>query len=371
MQSPRTPLLLAILCCLLAGSGVAQKPKPDPDGGYIPTVAPDDKTKKKKPDETQAPPPSAELPAAVTAETARLAYQVSPLESKGLLSQQTRDALKALLRSNRGPIVKLRAFVAGSGDLRRVGEIAGEMFLEKHLTLPALSVAQVGALPLLGAQVVIEATETDRRVVNPAGVAFLAAQSAASVADSLARLKSVLGTAGMQPSDALLITCFVSSLDDQRGTQPAMAAAFPGAALDYVQMQRSPVTPGASCEAVARLTKTASSSDSQMAAVSSPQVVITGTQLAFGNQDSDFKLAFGRLEKTLAASNARLDHAVMAHLYITASGLSRRVLAIQSAETSSSHPPATTLVPFESLPSLDAVFGIDAIAVPDSATAQP
>ena len=69
--------------------------------------------------------------------------------------------------------MKLRAFVAGSGDLRRIGEIAGEMFLEKHLPLPALSVAQVGALPLEGAQIVIEATEADRKVVNPAGLPFL------------------------------------------------------------------------------------------------------------------------------------------------------------------------------------------------------
>jgi enamine deaminase RidA (YjgF/YER057c/UK114 family) len=363
MQVLRTPLLATVLLAL-AGSGVAQNPKPNPDDGYIPVVAPD--KKKKKGDEiTQALPPSPELPSAVTTETARLAYQVSPLSSKGLLSQQTRDALKALLRSNHGPIVKLRAFVAGSGDLRRIGEIAGEMFLEKHLPLPALSVAQVGALPLEGAQVVIEATEADRRMVNPSGVAFLAAQPASRVADSLSKLKSVLASAGMQPSEALLITCFVSSLDDQRDTQQAMASDFPGTPLDYVQMQRGPVIPAASCEATARLTKPASSSGSQMAAVSSPQVIITGTQLAFGNKDSDFTLAFERLEKTLAASKTRLDRVVMAHLYITASGLSSRVLAIQSAHSNPAHPPAIALVPFESLPSLDALFGIDVIAVPE------
>ena len=84
---------------------------------------------------------------------------MTPLSAKGLLSQQTRDALKGLLHSSHGTIVKLRAFVAGSGDLRRVGEIAGEMFLEKHMPLPALTVVQVGALPLEGAQVVMEATE--------------------------------------------------------------------------------------------------------------------------------------------------------------------------------------------------------------------
>jgi enamine deaminase RidA (YjgF/YER057c/UK114 family) len=364
MQFQRTPLVCSVLLALAAATGVAQNPKPDPDAGYIPVVAPEGKKKKKGDEITQAPPPSPELPAAVTADTARLAYQVSPLSSKGLLSQQTRDALKALLKSSRGPIVKLRAFVAGSGDLRRIGEIVGAMFLEKHLPLPALSVAQVGALPLEGAQIVIEATEADRKVVNPSGVAFLAAQPASRVADSLARLKSVLATAGIKPSDALLITCFVSSLDDQRDTQPAMAADFPGAALDYVQMQRGPVTPAASCEATARLTQPASSSNSQMALVSSLQVIITGTQLAFGNQDSDFKLAFDRLDKTLAASQTRIDRVVMAHLYVTASGLSSRVLAIQSGTASSTHPPATTLVPFESLPSLDALFGIDVIAVP-------
>jgi enamine deaminase RidA (YjgF/YER057c/UK114 family) len=369
MHFVRTLLLLAILC-LLGGSGVAQSSKKlDPDAGYIPVVAPEDKKKKKGDDVTQAPPPSAELPAAVTAETDRLAFQVSPLESKGLLSQQTRDALKALLKSNRGPIVKLRAFVAGSGDLRRVGEIAGEMFLEKHLPLPALSVAQVGALPLEGAQIVIEATEVDHKVVNPAGIAFLAGEASPSVGESLDKLKSVLSSAGMQPDDALAVTCFVSSLDDQRDTHPAMAASFPSATLNYVQMQRNPVTSAADCEAIARLRTTPAAAvsfvnNSQAALVASPQVVITGIQLAFGNQDSDFKLAFERLEKTLAASKTSIGHVVMSHLYVTASGLRSRVLAIQSAQAGPAHAPAATLVPFESLPSLDAMFGIDVIAVP-------
>ncbi len=267
-------LLLAILFSLLTGSAGAQNNKKlDPDAGYIPTVAPADKNEKKKKgdDVTQALALPPELPAAVTAETDRLTFQVTPLSTKGLLSQQTRDAIKSLLRSNHGPIVKLRAFVAGSGDLRRVGEIAGEMFLEKRMPLPALTVAQVGALPLEGAQVVIEATEVDRKIVNPSGVAFLAAQPAPSVAESLAKLKSALAASGMEPSDALIVTCFVSSFDDQRDTQQAMSASFPGAALDYVQMQRAPVLPAATCEATARLTKPASSSDLQVAQVSSPR----------------------------------------------------------------------------------------------------
>jgi len=351
----RTPLLLAILFGLLAGSGVAQNKKPNPDDGYIPTVAPD-KKKKGREEVTQALVLPPELPAAVTAETDRLGFQVSPLSSKGLLSQQTRDALKILLRTSRGPIVKLRAFVAGSGDLRRIGDIAGEMFLEKHMPLPALTVAQVGALPLEGAQVVIEATEVDRKVVNPSGVAFLAAQPAPTVAESLAKLKSVLAAAGIQPSDALIVTCFVSSLEDQRDTQPAMAASFPGVPLDYMQMQRGPVQPAAFCETTARLTKPANSNP-QMAAVSNPEIVISGTQLAFGSQDSDLKLAFERLEKALAAKNARSDRVVLSHLYVTSTSLTSRAIALSGARLS-------TVLPVEALPSLDAALGLEVIAVP-------
>jgi enamine deaminase RidA (YjgF/YER057c/UK114 family) len=358
----RSVLCLAILCSFLIESGGAQNKKLDPDAGYTPTVSLQDK-KKKKADVTQSLALPPELPAAVTADTNRLAFQVTPLSAKGLLSQQTREAIKGLLRSNRGPIVKLRAFVAGSGDLRRVGEIAGEMFLEKRMPLPALTVAQVGALPLEGAQVVLEATEVDRKVVNPSGVAFLAAQSAPSVAESLAKLKSLLAAYSIEASDALIVTCFVSSLEDQRDTQPAMSASFPGAALNYVQMQRGPVTPAAACEATARLTKPAPASDAQVAFVSAPQVVISGTQLAFGSRDNDFQLAFDRLEKALSAKSARFDQVVLSHIYLTSGALATRALALQS-----SHPGArvSTVLPVEALPSLDAQFGLDVIAVPAS-----
>jgi enamine deaminase RidA (YjgF/YER057c/UK114 family) len=362
----RNPLLLAILFGLLSGSLGAQNKKLDPNAGYIPVVAPEDKKKKAAEDTTQALALPPELPEAVVADTNRLIFQVTPLSSKGLLSRQIRDALKILLHSSHEPIVKLRAFVAGSGDLRRVGDIAGEMFLEKHMTLPVLTVAQVGALPLEGAQIVMEATREDRKIVNPSGVAFLAAQSAPSAGESIAKLKNMLASAGVEPSEALLVTCFVSSLDNQRDTRQIMASSFPGAALDYVQMQREPVTPPASCEVTARLLKPASSSP-EMAAVASPQIVITGTQLAFGSQDSDLKLALDRLEKALAAKNTRFDRVALSHLYVTSGALGSRVTALLSARSSG----PSTVLPIEALPSLDAPFGLDVIAVPDSAGTRP
>src|SRR5438552_6046676 len=137
--------------------------------------------KKKKEEITQTLELPKDPPATVTAETTRLVFHVSPLSSKGLLSQQVRDALKSLLKSTGGAtIVKLRAFVAGSGDLRRVQAIVSEVFTEKKLALPALSVVQVGGLPLEGAQVEIESIAVARKAVNPLGLVFVSGQAASS-----------------------------------------------------------------------------------------------------------------------------------------------------------------------------------------------
>src|SRR5205814_4019555 len=73
----------------------------------------------------------------------------------------------ALPISNGATIVKLRAFVAGSGDLRRAPAIVSETFAVKHLPLPAVSVIQVGALPMEGAQVILESIAVAKKETNP------------------------------------------------------------------------------------------------------------------------------------------------------------------------------------------------------------
>ena len=379
MHLVRAAIATAVLLGILAGPMPAQKKKkPGADDGYIPVVAPENKQKKDR-DVTQTLPAAKDLPNAVEADTDRLTFEVSALSAQGLLTPQTRAALKALLHSSRGTIVELRVFVAGSGDLRRIGELVGEAFSEKHAPLPVLSVVQVGGLPMAGAQVVMEATELERRTVNPNGVAFLSGQPAASVRESLTKLTNLLRPAGMDGSDVLRATCFVSSLDDQRDARELMASQFPSAAVNYVQMQREPVEPQAECEAVARMRRAAAApvsdflpegafrnpASSFMVAVKTQKLVITGAQLAFGGQDSDAKLAFERLEKVLNTMGARPGRVVMSHVYLMSSGLGKRVSAVQTVAFKGANPPAGTLLPFEGLPSLDASFGLDVVAVAD------
>src|SRR5262245_20285742 len=100
-----------------------------------------DGAKKKKEEETQTLVVPKDPPQAVVADTRRLVFHVTPLSAKGLLSQQVRDALKALGRlSGSASVVKIRAFVAGTGDVRRVRDIVSETFTDRKQSVPALSV---------------------------------------------------------------------------------------------------------------------------------------------------------------------------------------------------------------------------------------
>src|ERR1039458_3635725 len=103
----------------------------------------------------------------VIGETRRLTFHVTPLSARGLLSAQVRDALKALTReTGSNPVLKIRAFVAGSGDLRRVRDLVSEAFTLRRLPLPALSLIRAGGLPLEGAQVVLEAIAAGKKEVS-------------------------------------------------------------------------------------------------------------------------------------------------------------------------------------------------------------
>src|SRR5580658_6191295 len=195
--------------------------------------------KKKNPDDlTQTLELPKDPPMVAVGYTSRLVFHVSPLSTKGLLSQQTRDALKAILKANGGaPVVHIRAFVTGSGDLRRVPQIVSETFTERKLPLPSVSVVQAGGLPLENAQVVIETVSQAKKEVNPDGLMFVEAQPAGSLEKALDLLSSRLG--GAVP---LRVSCFVSAM-----TSPgAITARFPSAAVDLVQTQRAPARSEAS-----------------------------------------------------------------------------------------------------------------------------
>jgi enamine deaminase RidA (YjgF/YER057c/UK114 family) len=306
-------------------------------------------------------------PEAVVTESGRLSFQVSPLSAKGLLSQQVHDALKALIRLNHGAaIVKLRAFVAGSGDLRRIKDIVAEDFTEKKLTLPAVSTIQVGALPLTGAQVVIEAVSSEKKVVNPNGLAFFSASESAAPAGAIAQLRNSASGMGIQATDFLRVTCFLSSLDDEQAARSAATAAFPSAASNFVQMQRQGLEPQALCEAVARLAVAPSAPvvlTNGAALVNAPKLVLTASQLVFRDQDSDFRLAYQRLVKTIAPLGATAKDVFWSGTYALTRPNAAQLESIQWEFLDRARPPAHTALLIEGLPSTDATAAIEFMAL--------
>src|SRR6185295_8649508 len=149
----------------------------------------------------------------------RLRYFTAPLSSKGLLSAQTRDGLKAARSLAKGATIdKVRAFVAGTGDLRRVQAIVSEQFTEWKLPLPALTTIQVGGLPQEGSQVLLEAVVMEKKAVNPNGLALFSGQQVTTkeplekvepiFRQSLANLEKAMKGVNVQPPDILRVTCF-------------------------------------------------------------------------------------------------------------------------------------------------------------------
>ena len=285
---------------------------------------------------TQTLPVLPDPPPAVAAETARLVFHVSPLSAKGLLSQQVRDALRALERDNRGAqMVKLRAFVAGTGDMRRVQQIVSEVFTEKKQPLPALTTIEVGALPLEGAQVVIESVSADKRMVNPSGLAFLPVQP-------IAGLKA--------GGEILKVTCFLTAFDVLEQARTQIREAFPAAAADFVQLTRFGGQPMTECDAVAHV---GAAPPSGAVVFSGPKIVFTGLQMAFSDQDADIRLALDRLKRAVEPLGGRMDGSLVSAYTLTREGAGAvgRVLGAG----------ASPLI-IEELPSLDAAVGLEAVA---------
>jgi len=337
------------------------------------------KPKPKKEEITQTLQVPKELPNGVSADTRQLTFHVTPLSARGLLSAQIRDALKALTKETGGnPVLKIRAFVAGSGDLRRVRDIVSEVFTERKLPLPVLSLVQAGGLPMEGAQVVLEAIASNKKEVNPRGLVFLAAAPVTSdnpldpieplAAKSLEQLKSALQSARSEPGGVVRLTCFLSTLENLAAVRRLVEADFPRLAANYVQTQRTPFRAVAACEAVARLTWDPGkpvvfqpeTGDPRSALISAPHLVLTGGQVSFGYQEANSRLAFERLAKVLEGNGVSGKNVAFAHFYPLAEPLAAQVRKLRPDFFAAS--PATLLL-FEGLPGLDAGFAMDVVAV--------
>ena len=346
--------------------------------------------KKKKEDETQILQLPKELPTFILGETRRLTFYVTPLSAKGLLSQQVRDALKALDREDGDDtVLQIRAFVAGSGDLRRVRDLISENFTDRRQPLPVVSIIQSGGLSLTGSQVVLEAVAVSHKDLHPGGLAWISAQTVSAedplapvppLSDkSLTALATAVKSAGAEPASVLRVTCFLSSLEKANAVREQLASAYPRAALNLVQTQREPIRAVAGCEAVAAPRETsgprleflnpqdlaASAGESQIVVLRAAHVVLTGAQVSFGFEDRDARLAFDRLQKELDKARVSPADIAFVRFYPLSQKIADQVRRVRPGFMGTAHSPAGTLLLFEGLSSLDAGFAVDVVAAKD------
>jgi enamine deaminase RidA (YjgF/YER057c/UK114 family) len=316
------------------------------------------KNKKDTEPPTQVLPPLPDPPDAIAADTARLSFQVSPLSNKGLLSQQIRDALKALLHDNHGAqIVKLRAFVAGSGDLRRVQQIVVEEFTDKKLSLPVISTIQVGALPLVGAQVVIEATSMEKQAANVM-LEYFPPVKTGDIASTIGYLRDQ-----SKDYEMAQVTCFVTSQDDAAGARASITGAFPKAAVDMVQSQRQSVQPYFGCEGIGRRERLNQIMYSgPFPYVLGPKIILTGTKLVFRDEDADIRLAFQRQIRALEALGATKDDVIWTEIYPLTNPMADRIRGMRRELMNKAGLTDIVFPLFEGLPSTDATAAIELIA---------
>lgn len=367
----RWTAVLAGALLLLPCAGEAKKKKKRDPNEFPPVVAPKPNKKEAKL-QTQTLPQVRDPQPVAVAEVERLGFAVTPLSGKGLLTQQTRDALRWLLMNDRGGrVVKLRAFVAGSGDSRRIQEIASEVFGDRRLPVPALSVVQVGALPLEDAQVQFEALIAERKAVNPHGLAFFSAQ-AGTLEHPDRSLRAALESAQLGSEDVRSVTCYMNALEGHAAVTAKVRQAFPAAVTVGVQALRGGAQNTVACEAVARLREApdapakmlpAGADGFAQAVLLAPgRIVLTGTQLGFGKENSDLRLALERLGRNLEAAGASHGSVVYTHVYAMLRSTGDNVARQRAALPGASASIAGTNIVFEGLPSVDASFGIDVIA---------
>lgn len=332
-------------------------------------VVPAGQRKKNEEPKTQVLPLPRELPMALVADTGALDFHISRLLRTGGLAVQIRQSLADLIRDTHGEtIIKLRAFVAGAGDARRVQAEVTQIFTERKLPLPVLSILQVGALGDRAAQVVIEAVVSTHRTVNPQGLAFLAGQMGSSLNEALQHARASARAAGVEPERVLTCTCFTSRIEDSDATRAMVQAMFPKSQITVVEALRDPANDVSTCEAVGQLTEPPRAGpvvwlkSSRTTLVTSQKLVFTGLQLTFGAYLDDAHEAFARLQRAASALQP-----VEAPVEVNAFSLD--TYAGSALRKSTSVPASVfTVQTVEGLPSIDASAGIEAVLAPDVAS---
>ena len=327
----------------------------------------------------------AAAPAFVEAETARLAFHVSPASAK---VEEAVDALRKL--AGKARIVKVRAFVAaGPNRDNDAGPVAGliaRRFAERHAPVPVISVIRVARFMDPAVRVALESVEEASDPRNPAGLVFISGQAtqgplgaggasaplAPFTEKSVSNLKAALSGLDLAPEDVLRVTCFTSSLDEGVKVHGLVAAAFIHAAIDLMQAASMPANSVVECEAVARLkvkpaepvflVNPTGAAFAQAVVVSTPRMLFTTVAGGSGAGDAAVREAFEGLKGVLASAGSSLDRVFYVYAYPAGAGMLQKYRDLRWDYLDKKRAPASTNLPFDGVADRNAGIGMEVIA---------
>ena len=90
--------------------------------------------------------------------------------------------------------------------------------------------------------------------------------------------------------------------------------------------------------------------------------MFSGTQVSFGYEEADSKLAFERLQRSLDAAGVAKPDIAYTQYYSVANPLSVQIRKLAPGFFGN---PASSILPIQGLPSMQAGFAVDVIAVKD------
>ncbi|MBS1825754.1 MAG: RidA family protein [Acidobacteria bacterium] len=305
----------------------------------------------------------------VVVDSEEIRFQLGIPDPKGSLMEQMHQA-RARIEAKH--IFRYRAFVRQDAD---VGQFSG------YLKGDVLSIVRVAGFPDKNQKIALEAV-TKGGKNGPAGFLFVSGQGVSKnehvpkvlsmVQTTFNNVDTALKGSGHGPADVLMLTCYLSSMDDIKDVQKLASARYPKALRNHLQIPMAYGKALVECEAIARAKKpvgfvnpeglTKSPNFTQVAGISSPRIYFSSLHASNGCTEQGVREMFQSLDKDMTKAGASIKDVVFSYLYPSSQDGTDLTRKVRFEFYNKEQAPASTLVPFLGYEAKNACAAVEVIA---------
>ncbi len=305
----------------------------------------------------------------VVVDSEEIRFQLAIPKPKGSLMEQMHEA-RGIIEAKH--IFRYRAFVRQDAD---VGQFSG------YLKSDVLSIVRVAGFPDKNQKIALEAV-TKGGKNGPNGFIFISGQGVSRnehvprvlpmVQTTFTNLDKALKGIAHEPADVIMLTCYLSSIDDIKDVQKLASARYPKALRNHLQIPLPYGKALVECEAIARAKKpvpfvnpeglTKSPNFTQVAGISSPRIYFSSLHTSNGCSEQGVREMFQSLDAAMKKNGASIKDVVFSYLYPSSQDGTDLTRKVRFEFYNKEQPPASTLVPFLGYEAKDACAGVEVVA---------